>query len=162
MGGVAVIATLVYLGLQLRVSNQIESAENHRAVVKEFNEQVLGLRTPEEAEIYWQGINGFDRLPRDRQIVVHCALSRMLYIGEQIYLLAPRVVDDADAADSANRSIVSVLRHAGLATWWRRTYEAKLFDLGYLEYLQSMIDRGAAPPLGDVLPWLGPDAAEEA
>ncbi len=73
VGGVAVIGSLIYLGLQVRQSNAI--AKDHSA--RAFNETVFDLTSAivadrQLAEVWFQGGNGFDDLDevdRERMIL---------------------------------------------------------------------------------------------
>ena len=84
VGGVAVIASLIYVGMQVRQSNQINRAESVRAFVRDYNTFLYKLS--EQTEILRRGSVDWDGLSGEEQAKLHFLLLSqfMLGVGDSI------------------------------------------------------------------------------
>ena len=156
LGGIAVVGSLVYVGLQVRQGNAIEQNENYRSVISEFNGMLrMDL---EEASAFRRAINHFEELPKDEQMVFHTYMSRIVLLGQQTHAVSRRSEADGEASLTFDRGLVAVLRQPGAGRWWARMSSAGLLDSSYLDHIQAAIDASASEPRVDnIFPWFGSD-----
>ena len=72
VGGLAVVGSLIYVGLQVRQSNRLTQAETVQAYVHAYNRDVLSpLHDRSIGETFRRGMNDFQNLNQEEQISVH-------------------------------------------------------------------------------------------
>ena len=161
VGGVAVIASLIYVGLQVRQSNRqaqqrikIEQNESDRQFARESTAWLSQLSDPELANLFRRGLSDFSALSRDDQLRFDMYLSAL---GSLLSLVFARELVE----EPYNRQWLvwfsSLVKSEGGGRWWAETKPR------YFESFQSRIDALAADPavpvIADLNSWfaLSPD-----
>ena len=73
IGVVAVIATVVYLSIQIKQSNRQQSAQAVKEAVKEFVDAYAAVTADEKsAQNFREGLSRFGDLDRNAKAVFHC------------------------------------------------------------------------------------------
>ena len=78
VGGVIVLFSLVYFGLQLRQSNRHAAANAHIAWIEGWNRRLNDLVSDEHVqEAIREGLNDFNNLDKSKQAIFHMVLVRL-------------------------------------------------------------------------------------
>jgi hypothetical protein len=117
VGGVAVIASLIYVAIQIRQNseqtrqaNLIERARANREVVHDFNEIFLTMRDPAAVEIYSRGMVDFDGLSTQEQGTLHMYLGPLVLHAISAFLAARDELMDDDFGDAWVNNWVAMAR----------------------------------------------------
>ena len=62
IGGVAIIVSLLYVGLQIKQGTDATHAAANQAFSAQYSEMILQIAKPEFREIFWRGITGLKNL----------------------------------------------------------------------------------------------------
>ena len=163
VGGVAVVASLVYVGLQVRLSaeqtrqtNAIEKARAHRDMERGFGEV---FRDADEhlLKICRAALVDFDALSKNEQALLHHRY--LIPIGMNItatfHAAKTGLVDEA-WAQSFTRYWASIVMTPGIATWWRQMKGE--FQPDFAASVDRFVaERGGRPPINIEQPWLMAD-----
>ena len=161
VGGVAVIGSLLFVGLQVRLSNRLARAEATRTWVHSYNTQIFApLGDPERMQLYRDGLNRFDALDRNSQAAFHAQLMKIFLLGQSDFLLQRQGLADKTMASVVDSVSVGILRSPGLGNWWKSTKGVLHPDYG--NHLEALRKASKGPGFTDTLPWYGPDLPAEA
>ncbi len=164
VGGVAVIASLIYVGLQVRQSteqarqtNAIERVRANREMERAFNEIFMGAGDSELMKIYREALLDFDSLSNnDKAVLHHRFLAPMGVHVTSTFLAAKEGLVDEAWAEGRTGFWVSIVKSPGLTTWWNVT--KPYFQPEFAAEIERLRESDEAPPaIHDILPWLAPD-----
>ncbi len=150
VGGVAVIASLLYVGLQVRQSNQINRAESVRSFVRDYN--TLLYKALDHSDIWRRGCVDFDGLSGEEQSKLHFLLFSQFMLGLGDSIATPDRSDPfARIMDTAAASSLPI---PGFRQWWETFRGApELINPDYTRHIESLAAQpGALDPL-EFLPW---------
>ncbi len=138
VGGVAVIASLVYVGFQVGHGNRLARA----AVVKAGREAHVDFikvlcADPEMTKLYLDGVSSREELSRERRMQFDMCMSlsfrtlesQMLerrdgYLGDELW-------------DSYERQFVAELQRPGIAAYWERNRGT--YTKAFIEYVDRLL-----------------------
>jgi hypothetical protein len=113
VGGVAILVSLIYVGFQIRQSNQFARAENTRFVLDAnlfdgYNYAVLA-----------RGMNDFDSLELSEKEEFHRYMFRMLQHYRMVLDTGKMGLLDASAVDEWTVGLAQVVITKGGEQWWQ-------------------------------------------
>jgi len=150
VGGIAVIGSLLYVGLQVRQSNRMEMAESIRAATRDYITTFHQL----DGGLFSRGVLDFEGLATDEKQTLHQGLFSMFTVAQSEYSLIGHGLADPEIFERHAGWLASITRTPGLEPWWRTV--KPLFD----EAFRTRLDAAAAEQHGDLpafherLPWL--------
>ncbi len=154
--GLAVIGSLLFVGLQVRQSNRLSRAEGLREYVREFNQTVLTpIKDPATASVLRRGLNHFEELSKDEQLVGHAQFMKILMLGQADFVLRREGLVREDFADLMAGLDIGMLRSPGGAQWWQMSKDAFLAD--YAAQIDREIAAGEIPAMSETFPFWGAD-----
>ena len=153
VGGIAVIGSLIYVGLQIRQSNQLNHAESVRAYVRDYSALLGELRDSEFADLMQRASVDFDGLSRHDQLRVHGWLLPHIMLGWGNYLIDAR--GDQPVTVLADQSNATTIAAPGFAQWWA-TF-GKNMPTPYKERLARASGAFKDFAFHEGLPWFRPD-----
>ena len=160
VGGVAVIATLIYLAIQVRQGNKTGNRESYRAWVSELNKVLFEpQRDPEFAELFQRANRDWDSIsPRD-QGVVNAVYSPIFMLIQEVFTQTEKGDAHEYLARQVDAFAASILQMPGTATWWERVSSA-FYAPAFCNHIQEVLaSHDCPPPLQNVLPWYVGDVA---
>ncbi len=160
VGGLAVIGSLIYVGLQVRQTNtqakqrnEIERAESHRVQSRDGNALFVCLTEPGLANVFRRGLNDFRSLSFDEQGQLDWWLSSYTIHTESVEFVAEGGLIDSSLAERWHLFLVSVIKSPGGAFWWSTTKTR--FHPVFVEVIDGMAGKADSPTaLNDTAPWL--------
>jgi hypothetical protein len=140
VGAVAVLATLIYLALQIRQSNTIASWETHRSAVT-ANTSVLNelIANEDAARIYRSGLLDIDALNEVERIQFHMILQTLTLHFKDTLDARDKGFFDEPTYEAWEGYLCSLLNMPGGEVWWRENKNA------YIGRVREVVD--AAKPL---------------
>ena len=155
VGGLAVIGSLVYVGLQVQQSNRLEKAESIRSVTRDYVSVLLQVDGP----LFRRAVIDFESLPPDDQMRAHMWLIAFFQVGRtEIALKSLNLAEEGDVP----QVLAGLTRSPGLAYWWGLV--APTFGADFCRYVDNAVGIQTAqgePPLGERFPWMSAGAAVE-
>ncbi len=156
VGGVAVIGSLIYLGLQVRQSNRLTRAETAQAFVHAYNRDVLSpLQDPAVAKTFRRGMNDFESLNQEEQIAFHVQFTKIFFLGHTDFILRRHGLIEEDIAAAMQGYDVAIFKSPGAAQWWNRMRGTPPSD--YVAHLDRLLKEYEGPAFTELAPWWGPD-----
>ncbi len=135
VGGVAVIGSLIYVGLQVRQSNDLERTETLRAFARDWiAAAVEPLRDGESADLLRRGNAAFENLEETEKVQFFGYYGQVFFLAQELFLLKGRV--DPLLVDQIDGVILSYLTIPGVETWY--AHSRKFLAPPYLEHLETL------------------------
>ena len=164
VGGVAVIGSLIYVGLQVRQSNtqsrrreEMEYAESHRAQSRDGNTLLIQLTEPDLSSVFRRGLNDFSSITKDEQGQLDCWLSAYTIHTESVEFVVEGGLIDSSLAERWHLFLVSVIKSPGGALWWKTT-KARFHPV-FVQLIDELAAGADSPPaVTDSTPWLSADS----
>ena len=119
VGSVAVVASVIYLALQIRAQIQQSRLEASRELAVHWNETVA--RLIEEGDfpsVYLRGASEYEKLSREEKFRFSIFVSTLVRLGEQQYLHVKRGRLDPIFFESSENLYAELLRLPGVQIWW--------------------------------------------
>ena len=156
VGGIAVLATLAYLAIQVRQSNRLAQASAIQTYVHTFNRDVFSpLRDLAFAKLVHRGLNDFRSLERDEQIALDAQMGKIILLGQTEFFLRRHGLIQEEFGQSRQAVDVALLKSRGGAQWWgavRHAYPAE-----YVAHLDRLVAEENFPAMTEFFPWYAPD-----
>lgn len=165
---VALVVSLVFVGMQVRLSNQqtkqankLARAQNRRELISQYGSLFeTALSYPENNEPLAQCYLDFENAAPDHQAAFAHQQHRAINMLEQgLYLFDEGLLDDMTLAGIENVLLVGLAMPGGREYWARSagSYNERL----RMHVEQILEDRGAQmPKMGDIIPFFDPDRYE--
>jgi hypothetical protein len=142
IGGFAVVASLIYLAVQVRHSAR-QTNENTRAlritsrqaVQEAFARWRALLSDARLAELYLRGSQDYSALSRDERFQFGLVAQEMFYAYETLFVQSSGV--GTTSAATAVEQISIAVRPPGLRDWWLRN--RRLFDHQFAEQVDQLV-----------------------
>ena len=151
VGGVAVVASLLYVGLQVRQSNLDGRAESHRAFMAQWNRAVHDpLLHRETSSVLRQAGRDFVGLDGDEQPIAHGYWQALILLGQEAHALRQSGHLDPVLEGAVNRIVAGFLKMQGADQWWQRMEDQMPPE--YTTYLRDQYGESVLP-LDEIAPW---------
>ncbi len=122
LGGIAVIATLIYLGIQIRSQTHESRLSATRELAADFHNAVRGLAHDKELlKVYHVGIADYRCLQDDDRLQLSVWLIHLFRVLEQQFLHTTHGNMDPVYFASINKAFVELLSFKGVQQWWELT-----------------------------------------
>ncbi len=150
VGGVAVIGTLLYVGLQVRQSNRMEMAESVRASTRDYIATFHRL----DPELFSRAVLDFEGMSAADKQALHQQLFSFFTVGQTEFSLSGRGLSDPETFENHAQWLASITRTPGLGPWWHTI--KPLFEDGFTGHIDQIAatQHGAVPAFHERLPWL--------
>lgn len=147
IGGVAVVATLLYLVVQVRQTNSNSRASARQALVDNWSNTIGDLASSRErCRIAGEAIHHFPDLPEDEQAQFSLLVAKSIMNVYNGVLLYRQGMLDRETLDYFAGFIASAKGCEGFAVYW----ESFPFPRELMEYLEDFDRRhGRVPPMDE-------------
>ena len=158
VGGIAVVVTLIYLGVQLRQGNQLHNSESIRTFMSEYNDTLAQVKEPSFADLYRKGSKSFEGLSRRDQMRVAVWLEQVLRTSFAGFITDPKGKNPV--TQLVMLTFATQVRLPGFQQWWRQ-YNAP-YERNYPDFVQKIEELGDSHPdsVYDFCPWIEPTVEE--
>ncbi len=157
VGGVAVIATLVYLAVQVRQNANLAKAAAEREVNLVFQSNID--RWAANPALFQKGLVAFDDLSHEDKFQFTNLVGPTVNHLDQTIRMQQRGLESEETLESYGLFITALVQEPGARSWWEQ------MKFGYLRGSREYIDARLAdperrpPPLTELIPWFGPEEA---
>ncbi len=146
IGSIAVIASLIYVALQVRQNTAATQAATGQAYVDSMNEYVGLINASSNlADILHRGANGISNIKGGEIIQFGAFLDQCFITFEAFYFQWKAGVLDSRLWSIYRHSIADLLVQPGQQQWWetRRHW----YDKEFQEYINEVMESGEAKPM---------------
>ena len=160
VGGVAVIGSLIYVGLQVRQSNrqdlqrhEIERNESDRNFSRDTSSLLMAMTDAELAGVFRRGLNDLSDLSLDEQLRLDMWLSGLL--NHCVAIWRRGLIREAYLRTWVNW-LVSLIKTPGGMDWWHST---KLrHEPGFVQEIEALVaGPNGVPAVTEVHAWFRTD-----
>lgn len=142
VGGVAVIASLIFVGIQLRRSTNEEKLSSIRTATRETGGAVQWFQDPERAEVWLQGMRDFESLAAVDKLRFSAILVHWFRVFEQIYYQSHSNSVEMESWHGFDRQLQDWAANPGFGHWWElRKY---WFGGGFQAHVELYLNRPGA------------------
>lgn len=137
-GAVAVVASLIYLALQVRHANVLSRAQTRQSMMELTQEQLL-LQVTDPA--IWLGV--FSKTPHslEEKVKVNMWLTLFMRQREYEWLTYKEGIMDAKMFHAYAGVISVILGTERNRRWWALRREVKEFDPAFMDYVDDLLAR---------------------
>ena len=141
IGGIAVVASLIYLASQLRQTTRLQRASTTAATAQmQFSHIALIVQDPEMARIWWEGLEDFDSLSdSDRRRFVPYMTMQFLEQDHRHQFVQDGAVSSA-MREQADLGVRWLVEHSGGRRWWSEW--GRIFSQEFRSYVDGLIREG--------------------
>ncbi len=151
VGGVAVIGSLIYVGLQVRQSNRLEKAESIRTVQRD----IVATLLHHDATLLPQAIRDFDGMGDEEKIRAHNWLVAFFSVSRTEVVLNQQNLSELSIYPGVMASFV---RSPGLGHWWK--FVGPTFGDEFYKFVEHFnAEHRNDPAVHDLVPWLSDGSA---
>lgn len=151
VGGIAVIATLVYLALQIRQNNRLlraNTASVRAASSIAINERLVGVNQslvedPSLAEIFVRELSSPGSIEGADRVRLDTLLQSMFISLENIFKLAQTGTIEAKDLEPWSRHLRNWLGNPSVRAWWQR--QRSPFGEEFKAHVRALIDEFEGP-----------------
>jgi hypothetical protein len=119
VGSAAIVASLVFVGVQIRHNTKATQAASHDAVSKALNRiNLLWARDGEAARIWLAGMQDRRALTPEERWRFDSTLRAYLHVCETMYTQADLGAGDLGIVLAEENGIKAVFSSAGVREWW--------------------------------------------
>ncbi len=134
----AVLASLVFVGLQVKQNTKALKATSHHAITDSFNHLNAILGTdPKAARIWRLGHMGLDNLGDDEQVSFAYLCIGYTRVFETLYFQNKNGTMDASLFETENRSLRWAMGNPGFREWW--TTNPISFSDEYRQFIETLM-----------------------
>ena len=159
VGGAAVIATLIYLAVQLGQTKEMMRMESARSTTKDFSAFMYELMEPGTMELFRQGFDHFESMETNDQARLHVFLTATFFAAQSAFTQSGHGVAEKTMAAGFQEFNAAMIRSPGFSTWWKTT--KVVFTDEFVQYLDELAAaQKDAPLIPEFMPWYrwtGPD-----
>lgn len=143
VGGVAVIASLLYVGLQIRQNTLATRAASHHAMTDSFNEINVSFgRYPELARVWSRGIESRASLTPEECVQSDMTWLSFLRIHETLFYQSRVGTAEHQLLVAEQRSLRALFATAGGREWW--AVNPYSFSEDFRSYVESFFPATAS------------------
>ena len=140
VGIVGIIVSLVFLGYELKRSNDIAETEAVATIYSMTNEMGLALaENPELSRVFGQALSDFDSLSPEDRFLFYGLLEYAINVNEAAWKYYDKGIINQEEADYYARGLCKLIkRHPSLIAAWQANKEDRL--PGFYEYVRGVCE----------------------
>ena len=147
VGGVAVIASLVYVGAQIRQNAYATRAASHHAAIDSFREWSQSVvEDGDVADVFLKGNSDQGSLSPQEQVRYTMLLFSLLRVWETIYYQSSVGTGERGLFRAEEANLHWLFAHSGVQDWWRDCPFS--FNDEFNAYLDSFLPNSATEKQG--------------
>ena len=140
VGIAGIIVSLIFLGYELKRSNDIAETEAVATIYSMTNEMGLAFaENPELSRVFRQALSDFESLGPDDRWTFYVLLEYVINVHEAAWKYYDKGVINQEEADYYARSLCKLIgRHPSLVAAWRSNKQDRL--PGFYEYVMGVCE----------------------
>lgn len=161
VGVVAVVISLIYVGLQVRQNTQQLRHDNLLGSIRgTLDTNWLYHRDPETFEVFRRGVQSFDALSPQDKAKFHAVIVDLSFYFEVVRNMVTSGLIDPEALTINKKFLVATLVTPGGREWWAFAKTAPPMPQPAMDYIESLLESegDSTPPITELQPWLAEQA----
>jgi hypothetical protein len=147
IGGVAIIVSLLYVGLQIRQGTKATQAATNQAFSAQYSDQILQITRKDMREVFRLGLGGLQNLKAGEQAAFMALIASIMRMWETFYFEKRDGRFDSDMYDAWMVQLVDLHGNVGVQEYW--SIRKHQFTPEFVAYLDRTL---AAVPSKDMYP----------
>lgn len=140
LGSAAVVASLIFVGVQIRHNTKTTRAASHHAVSKALNQiNLLWAQSGEMSRLWLSGMRDRHALTPEERWRFDSILRAYLHVCETMYTQAKFGAGDIGIVVAEENGIKTVFSSAGVREWWAQN------PFGFSTEFRKYIERLTTP-----------------
>ena len=155
VGGVAVIATLIYLAMQIRQSTTVARGVAERDLMEGM--QALNDRMAQNAATLRRGLHSFDGMSKDDQLLFASLFNPFMNVLEIALRMHTRGLLQKDNVEVYGGTVLALVQEPGGREVWERS--KPVYFSRSRDYVQLRLDADVDLPstVSEMMPWWDAD-----
>ena len=146
VGGVEVVASLLFVGVQVRTSARDQRANAARDATREVANVQGIISNQENAAIWINGMNSFGELNTPERVRFSGLVGHAFRLFEQLYYQNRDSGVEPEVWDGFQSRLRDMAAYPGCADWW--TTRAHWYGKGFRTFVESHREASNRPRLG--------------
>jgi hypothetical protein len=140
VGIAGIIVSLIFLGYELKRSNDIAETEAVATIYSMTNEMGLAMaENPELSRVFRQALSDYESLDPDDLWTLYVLLEYIINVNEAAWKYYDKGIINAEEAEFYTRSLCKLIgRHPSLVVAWQSNKQDRL--PGFYEYVIGVCD----------------------
>jgi hypothetical protein len=140
LGSAAVVASLIFVGVQIRQNTNTARAASHHAVSEALNQvNLLWARNSEVTRIWLLGISNRSALTSEDRWRFDSMVRAYLHVCETMYTQAALGAGDFGIVTAEENGIKVVFSSVGVREWWAENPFG--FSPDFRKYIERLVNR---------------------
>jgi hypothetical protein len=140
LAAVGVIATLIYLSIQIRQNTKAVRSSSIQNLVQNFSTTAqTAVENEHIIPLLLKGNAGADALTEVERAQLHFWFIMTFRRFEGVYFQRDLGIVDADVIDGFERSHLAVLASKGAQEWWATS--KGIFNSGFVRYVEQLLEK---------------------
>ena len=118
VGGLAIIVSLLYVGLQIRQGASATRAATNQAFTVQFSDLILQITRPDLRDIFWRGIKGLDKLQGSEIAAFMALLASIMRTYETFYFERLEGRFESRMWDGYSLQLNDLYNNVGVQEYW--------------------------------------------
>jgi hypothetical protein len=150
IGSMAVVTSLVFVGLELRRNTRVTRAASHHAVTASLNNlNMFWAGDAEVTRIWLAGLNGRNALTLEERWRFDSMLRSYLHVCETMFVQAALGIGDESIVTAEENGIRQVFASQSARDWWRDNPYG--YSMAFRTYINDLIiDPADAQTMGNL------------
>ncbi len=138
IGGVAIIISLIYVGVQIRQSTAASRAATYQSFSQQYTNHMVPLQNVDFRDVFIRGLADADELDAGEKVAFFSYLNGVFRMFEAFYLQEQEGSFDSTMYESWTAQLVDLLGNSGTRQYWivrRHTFHQKFAN--HIDQLQA-------------------------
>lgn len=145
VGGVAIIVSLIYVGLQIRQSTQASRAATSQAFSAQYTTHMHKITNADFRDIFWRGIGGLENLKGSEQAAFLAFLGGLIRTWESFYLQKQQGAFESRIFDAWLIQLLDLFAQPGTLEYW--AMRRHQFTPEFVDFLEAKMATNKPKPM---------------
>lgn len=135
IGGVAIIVSLIYVGLQIKQSTAATRSATNQAFSTQYSDVMFKLTEADFREIFWRGIGGLENLKGSEQAAFFGYVGAITRMYESFHMQEQAGTFDTQLLESWMNQVIDLYGLPGAREYWE--HRKHQFTPEFVEFLEA-------------------------
>ena len=145
LGGVAIIVSFIYVGLQVRQGTKATNAATNQAFSAQYLELLIQLTRADVRDVFWKGLAGLKNLQGGEQVAFMAMMGSILRTWETFYFERAAGRFDSEKYDAWLVQLIDLFGNDGVREYWE--IRRHNFSAEFVEYLDKKNAESSPRPM---------------
>ena len=145
IGGIAIIVSLVYVGLQIKQSTQATRAATNQSFSAQYTEQAAQITRADFRDVFWRGLSGLQNLQGGELVAFMAFLGSIMRMWETFYFQKQGGTFESRIFDSWLVQLVDLFGNDGVREYW--AIRRHNFTAEFVEFIDETIATATPKPM---------------